>query len=122
MAPWVAGTIIYRLLKETYSQGQNQKPKDISSSLVSALIGRWAVDHSQFHRKRRMIEQRFSKFIEEHKGQWGTNIAELFHKEFENFVIVRHVSIEKLMEHNNPIEIAWSWLQNYGLELVQEGE
>ena len=69
-----------------------------------------------------MIEQRFSKFIEEHKGQRGTNIAELFHKEFEHFITVRHESIERLMEPNNPIEIAWSWLQNYSLELVQEGE
>ncbi len=68
------------------------------------------------------LRQRFGKFAEEHRGEWGTNIAELFHKEFENFVIVRHESIEKLMEHNNLIEIAWLWLQNYGLELVQEGK
>jgi hypothetical protein len=121
LAPWIAGTVIYQSLRKNYPQKQDQTPKEISLQVISALTGK-VKDDSQFHRKRRVIEQRFGKFIEEQKGEWGTNIAELFHKEFENFAMVRRESIERLMEHNNPIEIAWPWLQNYGLKLAQEGE
>jgi hypothetical protein len=63
------------------------------------------------------LRQRFGKFAEEHRGEWGTNIAGLFYKKFENFTKVRGELVERLMGDNNLIEIAWSWLQNYGLEL-----
>jgi hypothetical protein len=69
-----------------------------------------------------MIEQRFGKIIKEQKSQWGANITKMFREEFENFTTIRRESVERLMEHNDCTEIAWPWLQNYGLKLFQDGE
>jgi hypothetical protein len=46
----------------------------------------------------------------------------MFREEFENFTTIRRESVERLMEHNDCTEIAWPWLQNYGLKLFQDGE
>lgn len=121
LAPWVVATITYQGLKKTHPQRQDQRPRDVSLFLISALSarGRGNVDDSQFHRNRRIIEERFGKIIDEQKGEWGTSITEIFYKDFEHFTLVRRESLEKLMEQNQSIEVAWRWLQNYGLKLLE---
>lgn len=106
LAPWVAGTVIYKYLRREYTQKQNQMPKEVSLSLASALLER-PVDDSQFHRKRRMLERRVPK------------ITELFQQGFKNFLVGHRETIKRLMEQDHLLSIAYYWLPDDGLRLLE---
>ena len=105
LSPWVAGTVVYGIVKQRYPQHQNSRPITAGMAVSGVLLNR-TTEPSEFHRRKKEIQLIYP------------DIGQKFQEAYLDFTQKQNLKIDKTLVEQNLhipdyfVHMAWHFLDN----------